>query len=67
VALAGGATTVGAFVDNLCARLCFQAFQPAHRDALVAFLGGDPAATVRDDVAGPAVVLVLDSPYFALR
>ena len=67
VALAGGATTVGAFVDNLCARLCFQPFQPAHRDALVAFLGGDPAATVRDDVAGPAVVLVLDSPYFALR
>ena len=26
-------------VDNLCARTCFQAFQPAHRDALVAFLG----------------------------
>jgi uncharacterized protein (DUF1800 family) len=67
VALAGGATTVGAFVDNLCARLCFQAFQPAHRDALVAFLGGDPAAPVRDNVAGPAVALVLDSPYFALR
>jgi uncharacterized protein (DUF1800 family) len=67
VELAGGATTVGPFVDNLCARLCFQAFQPAHRDALVAFLGGDPAAPVRNDLAGQAVALVLDSPYFALR
>ena len=42
VALAGGATTVGAFVDNLCARVCFQGFQPVHRDALVAFLGRRP-------------------------
>jgi len=67
IELAGGATTAGAFVDNLCARLCFQAFQPAHRDALVAFLGGDPAAPVRNDLAGAAVALVLDSPYFALR
>jgi uncharacterized protein (DUF1800 family) len=67
VGLAGGSTTVGTFVDNLCARLCFQAFQPAHRDALVAFLGGDPAATVQQNLAGSAVALVLDSPYFALR
>ena len=67
VALAGGATTVGAFVDNLCTRICFQAFQPVHREALVGFLGGDPAAPVANDLAGPALALVLDSPYFALR
>ncbi len=67
VALAGGATTVGAFVDNLCSRVCFQGFQPVHRDALVGFLGGDPAAPVRNDLAAPALALVLDSPYFALR
>jgi uncharacterized protein (DUF1800 family) len=67
VELAAGATTVGTFVDNLCTRLCFQAFQPAHREALVAFLGADPAAPVRTDLAGQAVALVLDSPYFALR
>ena len=67
VAMAGGATTAGALVDNLCARICFQAFQPAHRDALVAFLGGDPAAPVGNDLASAALALVLDSPYFALR
>ncbi len=67
VAMAGGATTVGAFVDNLCSRICFQGFQPVHRDALVGFLGGDPAAPVRNDLAAPALALVLDSPYFALR
>ncbi len=66
-ALAGGATTVGAFVDNLCTRVCFQAFQPVHREALVGFLGGDPAAPVRNDLAAPALALILDSPYFALR
>ena len=65
------AGNVGEYVDSLCARLCFQAFQPAHRDALVAFLGGDPAAPigrfVDNNEALGAIALVLDSPYFSLR
>ncbi len=65
------AATVGEYVDSLCARLCFQAFQPPHRDALVAFLGGDPAAPigpfVDNNEALAAIALVLDSPYFSLR
>jgi uncharacterized protein (DUF1800 family) len=65
--LASGATTAGGFVDNLCARLTFQGFQPPHRDALVAFLGSESARVDRDELAGGAVALVLDSPYFALR
>jgi hypothetical protein len=65
------AATVGEYVDSLCSRLCFQAFQPAHRDALVGFLGGDPAAPVgrfvdNNEILG-AIALVLDSPYFSLR
>lgn len=63
--------TVGEYVDSLCQRLCFQSFQPAHRDALVGFLGGDPAAPLDPFVANhdvrEAVCLVLASPYFALR
>ena len=65
--LAGGAATAGGFVDNLCARLTFQAFQPQHRAALVTFLGDEARPVERDDLAGGAVSLVLDSPYFALR
>lgn len=65
------ASTVGEYVDSLCRRLCFQAFQPAHRDALVAFLGGDPAAPIDPHVANNdalgVIALVLDSPYFSLR
>jgi uncharacterized protein (DUF1800 family) len=65
------ATTVGEFVDSLTRRLCFQAFQPTHRDALVAFLEGDPGAPVApyltSDDAKHAIALVLDSPYFSLR
>jgi uncharacterized protein (DUF1800 family) len=65
VAGAGGAAggTVAAQVDGLCRSLCLQAFRPAHRDALVRFVGG-PA--VGDDAAD-LVALVLDSPYFTLR
>jgi uncharacterized protein (DUF1800 family) len=67
----GPAATVGEYVDSLCQRLCFQAFQPAHRDALVAFLGGDPAAPIGRFVDNNEVLsviaLVLDSPYFSLR
>lgn len=63
--------TVGEFVDSLCRRLCFQAFQPAHRDAIVGVLGGDPDAAVEpfhaDSSTQAAVALVLDSPYFSLR
>src|ERR687894_1784770 len=63
------AGTVGEYVDSLCSRLCFQAFQPAHRDALVAFLGGDPAAPIGRFVDNNEVLsviaLVLDSPYFS--
>jgi uncharacterized protein (DUF1800 family) len=63
--------TVGEFVDSLCQRLCFQVFQPAHRDAIVGFLGGDPAAPLEpfraDTSTQAAVALVLDSPYFSLR
>jgi uncharacterized protein (DUF1800 family) len=65
------AGTVAEFVDALCRRLCFQAFRPEHRDALVTFLGGDPAAPVdlsmNNPRTGGAIALVLDSPYFALR
>jgi uncharacterized protein (DUF1800 family) len=65
------AGTVGEYVDSLCQRLCFQGFQPAHRDALVTFLGGDSAAPLEpflvSDRASGAIALVLDSPYFSLR
>ncbi|HET6952822.1 MAG TPA: DUF1800 domain-containing protein [Acidimicrobiales bacterium] len=65
------AATVGEHIDSLCQRLCFQSFQPAHRDALVAFVGADAAAPAgRNDVRGPlrdVAALVLDSPYFMLR
>lgn len=65
------ASTVGEYVDGLGQRLCFQAFQPAHRDALVGFLGGDPGAPLAPhltyDDAKHVIALVLDSPYFSLR
>ncbi len=63
--------TVGQYVDSLCLALCLQTFQPAHRNALIAFTGADagtPAAQA--GVAGMAkelIALVLDSPYFSLR
>ena len=65
------AATVGEFVDRLCQRLLFQPVRPAHRDALLAFVG-EPAdkAYARSDLrylAAHLVPLVLDSPYFALR
>ncbi|MBN2623653.1 MAG: DUF1800 family protein, partial [Acidimicrobiales bacterium] len=65
------ASTVGDYVEGLCHRLCFQGFRADHRDALVAFLGGDPAAplspSLDDRAAVAAIAVVLDSPYFALR
>jgi uncharacterized protein (DUF1800 family) len=63
--------TVGEHVDSLCQRLCQQTFQPAHRDALIGFVGGDAAAPAsRDDLKSPlrdVAALVLDSAYFMLR
>jgi hypothetical protein len=63
--------TVGEYVDSLCQQLCQQTFQPAHRDALIAFVGADAAAPAgRDDLKVPlrdVAALVLDSAYFMLR
>jgi len=65
------AGTVGEFVDGLCDRLLFQRMLPAHRDALLAFVG-EPAGKAFTSsnlkgMAGHLAPLVLDSPYFALR
>ena len=63
--------TVGEYVDSLCRLLCFQLFGPPRRDALIGYLGGDPAAS--SPWAGlewkshELAALVLDSPYFTLR
>jgi uncharacterized protein (DUF1800 family) len=63
--------TVGEHVDSLCRRLCFQTFQPHHRDVLLLFVGAAPETPTADsDLArspGAVAALVLDSPYFALR
>jgi uncharacterized protein (DUF1800 family) len=63
--------TVGEYVDSLCQRLCFQTIQPAHRDALIAFVGADATTPVAEsplpDMVERLVPLVLDSPYFLLR
>jgi uncharacterized protein (DUF1800 family) len=67
VAAAGGpGTGTAARIDGLCRALCLQAFQPAHRDALVRF-ADSPA--VGDGLGNTVelVALVLDSPYFTLR
>lgn len=65
------AGTVGEFVDGLCDRLLFQRMRPAHREALLTFVG-EPAEkpfarSSLTGLAGHLVSLVLDSPYFALR
>ncbi|HMG43009.1 MAG TPA: DUF1800 domain-containing protein [Acidimicrobiales bacterium] len=68
------AATVGEYVDSLCNRLCLQGFGAEHRNALLAFVGKDPAAPTAgsglDDPNGMAqhlAPLILDSPYFSLR
>ena len=65
------AGTVGEYVDGLCQRLCFQTFQPAHRDALIAFMDATAdtptANTDMEWMVDHLAPLVLDSPYFALR
>lgn len=64
-------TSVGEYIDDLCRRLCFQTFQPNHRNALIAFVGTDPATPAGQidigRLSAHLVPLVLDSPYFALR
>jgi uncharacterized protein (DUF1800 family) len=65
--------TYGGFVDALSQRLVFRTLAPAHRDAVLAFIGktagqaltaSDPAMTWRL----PYIVsLILDSPYFTIR
>jgi len=63
--------TVGEYVDSLCRALCLQTFRPAHRSALLAFVGAAP--TTPSAAAGmptkvlDVAALVLDSPYFMLR
>lgn len=63
--------TVGEYVDSLCQRLCQQTLQPAHRDAIVGFVGVDQATPTEqsemDALVGEVAPLILDSPYFALR
>jgi uncharacterized protein (DUF1800 family) len=58
---ASGGAAVPDRVDAVCQELCLQTFQPAHRDALIAFVGAGPAKPQE------LVPLVLDTPYFALR
>jgi uncharacterized protein (DUF1800 family) len=58
---ASGGNAVPDRVDAVCQELCLQTFQPAHRDALIAFVGAGPAKP--DEL----IPLVLDTPYFALR
>jgi len=63
--------TVGEYVDSLCEQLCFQTFQPEQRDALLSFVGADPATpagqTSMLDQIEYFIPLILDSVYFALR
>ncbi|MET7424902.1 DUF1800 domain-containing protein [Dactylosporangium sp. NPDC005555] len=65
--------THGAFVDALATRLVGTTLQPAHRDALLSFLGKTPTSPLK--AKDPAVTgrlphliaLILDSPYFLAR
>ena len=63
--------TVGEYVDSLCQVLCGQTFQPAHRDALLAFVGADAATPTAGsplpDVVHHLVPVILHAPYFLLR
>ncbi len=63
--------TAGEYVDSLCLALCLQTFEPAHREALLAFVGAqDATPTGQSALPGKLqhlVPLVLDAPYFLLR
>ena len=65
--------TYGGFVDALAARLVFRALSPAHRRAVLGFLGKQASDPLRSTDAAvgwrlPYVVsLILDSPYHGIR
>ncbi|UWZ50446.1 DUF1800 domain-containing protein [Dactylosporangium aurantiacum] len=65
--------THGAFLDALTTRLVGTTLQPAHRDALLAFLGKTAASPLKATDPAAAgrlphlIALVLDSPYFLAR
>lgn len=63
--------TVGEYVDAICRRLVHQPMQPAHKKALLKFLGAKANTKVRDVRLGGridhVVPLVLDSVYHVLR
>ncbi|GAA1766542.1 DUF1800 domain-containing protein [Luedemannella helvata] len=63
--------TVGEYVDKLSQRLVFQKMSPAHRKAVLAFLGAKESTKVRnlslDGKAKLLVPMILDSVYHGLR
>jgi uncharacterized protein (DUF1800 family) len=63
--------TVGDYLDTISRRLVHQPMQPAHRKALLKFLGARETTKVKDVRLGGRidhlVPLVLDSVYHALR
>jgi uncharacterized protein (DUF1800 family) len=63
--------TCGAYLDNVSLRLVHQKMQPAHRNALLKFLGAKANTKVKDIRLGGRIdnliPLVLDSVYHALR
>jgi uncharacterized protein (DUF1800 family) len=63
--------TVGAYVDTVAQRLVHQPMKPAHKTALLTFLGAKDDTAVKDLRLGgkvdQLVPLVLDSVYHALR
>jgi uncharacterized protein (DUF1800 family) len=63
--------TVGQYLDTVSARLVHQPMQPAHKAALLAFLGAKEDTAVKDVRLGgrsdQLIPLVLDSVYHALR
>jgi uncharacterized protein (DUF1800 family) len=65
--------TYGAFVDDLAKRLVFRKLTPAHRKAVLTFLGhpaSDPLTSSSEAVNwrfAYVVALILDTPYHSLR
>jgi len=63
--------TVGAYLDTVSRRLVHQPMMPAHKQALLKFLGAKDSTTVKDIRLGGKiehlVPLILDSVYHALR
>jgi len=65
--------THGAVIDALAKRMVFRTLTPAHRGAILEFLGhraGDPvtrSSGIVNDRLPHVVALILDAPYHALR